>query len=167
MKKNIFFAALLLTIASALAITACSDDDKDMTYPTIADGDSFNPINCQVYHLGDTIPFRAVFGDNQELGNFNIEIHNNFDHHSHSTEADDHEGEECEDHDHEGEEHTLVNPWIFNQSYNIPAGLTQYRASVDIAIPKDIDAGDYHFMVRLTDHAGCQQLKAVSIIIEE
>ena len=42
-----------------------------------------------------------------------------------------------------------------------------FHASVDIDIPENIDTGDYHFMVRLTDKAGWQQLKGISLKIVE
>ena len=152
--KKIINMSLLMALITILTLSfnACgSDDDKDMTPPVIsADGITANPINCQQYHPGDVIPFHYVMLDNQELGNFNIEIHNNFDHHTHSTEADDH------DHDHEmgecddDEEHQR-----------------QYDARVDIPIPADAAPGDYHFMIRLTDRAGWQQLHAVAIKITE
>ena len=45
--------------------------------------------------------------------------------------------------------------------------LEYYTARHDIAIPADIDPGDYHFMVRLTDRAGWQQLHAMAIKITE
>ena len=173
---NSIFAILLLCV-STCAIVACGDDDdKDMTPPAISsEGIEANPVNCQVYHRGDVIPFLYVFTDDVELGSFNIEIHDNSDHHSHSTEADDHDGSECDDeadhnhedhHDHEaegGEEHH----WVYNQSFDIPEGLRSYRARFDISIPTDIEGGDYHFMIRLTDRAGWQQLKAVAIKIVE
>lgn len=41
-----------------------------------------------------------------------------------------------------------------------------YDASQDIQIPKDIDPGDYHFMIRLTDQKGNQQLRAMAIKIK-
>ena len=171
MKTMRNYLALFIAVA-ALTIGACggSDDDKDMTLPVISgDGIVANPVNCQVYHLGDTIRLSYLFTDNQELGNYHIEIHGNFDHHSHSTEADphDHEGEgECEgEHEHEETPSDKV-AWVFNQSYDIPARLARYEAKVDIAIPADAAEGDYHFMVRVTDKAGWMQLKAVSIRID-
>ena len=93
-----------------------------------------------------------------ELGNYNIEVHNNFDHHSHSTSAGD-----C-DFDPKKQP---VRPWVYNRSFAIPDGSRRYEAKVDIDIPADIDTGDYHFMVRVTDKAGWQQLKAVSIKITD
>lgn len=177
--KKIFFMSLMMALVTILTISivACNkdDDDKDMTPPTISsEGITANPVNCQLYHPGEAIPFHYVMSDNQELGNYNIEIHNNFDHHSHSTEADDHDHNhelgECDDdeHDHEHDhEHSEGKAWVYNQSFMIPAGLRTYDARHDIHIPDDIAPGDYHFMIRLTDRAGWQQLHAVAIKIVE
>lgn len=150
-------------MAVTIIVSSCSSDEpnnssRDMQKPAIVDGDVPNPIDCQQYHRGDVIPFRYIFTDNVELGNFNIEVHNNFDHHTHSTSAGDCPLDPIKD---------PVNPWVYNQDFAIPAGMKQYDAKVDIAIPSDIDTGDYHFMIRLTDKAGWQQLKAVSIKITD
>ena len=155
MKKNI------LTILLLCALCACSssDDTKDTQQPVITEqGVTADPIDCQVYQRGQVIPFNYVFTDDTELGAYNIEIHNNFDHHTHSTSA-----TECTI---EAQKQP-VNPWVYNQDFAIPAGQQQYTARIDIPIPADIDPGDYHFMVRLTDRAGWQQLKAVAIKITE
>ncbi len=158
----LFFAAAMVGVSACL--TACSSDDdnpttvNDQEKPKIVDGELPNPIDCQNYKRGETIAFRYTFTDNVELGNFNIEIHNNFDHHTHSTSAGD-----CP----LDEKKSPVNPWVYNQDQAIPAGLKNYEAKVDITIPKDIDPGDYHFMIRVTDKAGWQELKAVSIKIKE
>jgi hypothetical protein len=172
MKKiiNMSLMMALLTVFTVSFIACSKDDDKDMTPPVISDeGIVANPINCQQYHPGDIIYFHYVMTDNEELGNYNIEIHNNFNHHSHSTEADDHDHEmdECDDDDeHEHEhEHSEGKAWVYNQDFTIPAGLRQYDARVDIQIPADIEPGDYHFMIRLTDAAGWQQLHAVAVKI--
>lgn len=156
MKKNLFTLILLC------AIVACNkDDDKDMTYPVISDqGITANPIDCQEYTRGQSIPFVYLFTDDTELGSYNIEIHSNHDHHSHST-----SDVECHD-DHDETHDTDATPWVFNKDYAIPAGSTSYMAQLEIPIPADVATGDYHFMVRLTDRAGWQTLKAVAIRIE-
>ncbi len=141
-----------------LACACVSDpDDKDMTMPFIEDSEESYPQQCEVYQPGGVIPLRCTFSDDMELGNYNVEIHNNFDHHTHSTVAGD-----CEM-DEKKEPHK---PWIYNQDYTIPVGQTLYKATIDIPIPEDIDEGDYHFMIRLTDRAGWQQLKSVSIKVK-
>ena len=161
--KKMKYLSLLMAIVSVMTMSfvACGDDDdeKDMTYPVIsAEGITANPVDCQVYQRGETMPFHYVFTDDTELGNFNIEIHNNFDHHTHSTSS-----TECA----LADKKAPVNPWIYNHDFTIPAGQRSYDARIDIPIPADIDPGDYHFMVRLTDKAGWQQLKAVAIKIAE
>lgn len=156
-KSNILILSLLCALFCACS--SSDDDTKDMTYPVISDkGITANPIDCQVYHRGESIPFLYVFTDDTELGTYNIEVHNNFDHHTHSGSAVECEKEAKKD---------PVNPWVFNQDYTIPAGLCTYTARVDIPIPADVDTGDYHFMVRLTDRAGWQQLHAMAIKIVE
>ncbi len=152
----------MLSLSLLCALCACSssddNDSKDMTYPEISqEGIVANPIDCQVYQRGGTIAFNYIFKDNQELGDYNIEIHNNFDHHTHSTSS-----IECE----MDEKKEPKNPWIYNQDFSIPSGQRSYNARIDIPIPDDIDAGDYHFMIRLTDHIGWQQFHAVSIKIK-
>ena len=157
MKKSI----LMTTLLCALSACSSSDDDaqKDMQQPVITEqGITANPIDCQVYQRGQTIPFHYVFTDDTELGAYNIEVHNNFDHHTHSTSS-----VECP----MDAQKQPVKPWVYNCDYTIPAAQRQYDARVDIPIPADIDPGDYHFMVRLTDRAGWQQLKAVAIKIVE
>ena len=155
MKKTIFSAFLLC------ALCACSSSDKteDMTQPEItADGEQTCPVDCQQFKRGSVIPFHYLLSDNVELGSYNIEVHNNFDHHTHSTSA-----AECEI----DAEKTPVNPWVYNSDFDIPQGLQTYTAIINIDIPADIDPGDYHFMVRLTDQAGWQQLKSMAIKIVE
>ncbi|MFV0418932.1 MAG: DUF4625 domain-containing protein [Dysgonomonas sp.] len=139
---------------------ACSSDgdDKDMEKPKIdMSGSTTSPQNCTIFYRGESFSFKAVFTDNQELGSYNIEIHQNFDHHSHSTDA-----VEC---DLEPKK-TPIKPFVYNKGFSIPNGKTIFDANDEIEIPADVDTGDYHFMVRVTDKAGWQELKAVSIKIK-
>ena len=168
MKRNtlhlLYTFCLATVMGAAVSLSSCASDDDDTTKgndqekPKITEGELANPIDCQQYKRGETIAFRYTFTDNVELGSFNIEIHNNFDHHTHSTSAGD-----CP----LDAKKPPVNPWVYNQDHAIPSGLKSYEAKVNIDIPKDIDLGDYHFMIRVTDRAGWQQLKAVSIKIKE
>ena len=83
-----------MSILSALACVAIvgtvscgsDEDSKDMTYPEISgQGITPNPVDCQQYKRGEVIPVDYILTDNEELGAYNIEIHSNSDHHSHST----------------------------------------------------------------------------------
>lgn len=158
--KAFNYGVLLLTVLTTM--TACGGDDndgRDMTLPTISgNGIYANPADCQIYKRGDVIPFWYVFEDDKELGNYNIEIHNNFDHHSHGTAS-----ITCE----MDPKKEPVKPWVYNKDFSLPAGQAKFTARHDIRIPKDIDPGDYHFMIRLTDKAGHQQIKGIGIKIKE
>lgn len=163
--NNVFIMMkkILLSLTMLCALCACSNSDDnndvDMTAPVISEeGIVAVPIECNVFSPGDVIPFQYVFTDNVELGNYNIEIHNNFDHHTHSGSA-----VTCQLDD---KKEAGDKAWVFNQDYSIPAGQHTYTARIDIPIPVDAETGDYHFMIRLTDRAGWQQLKAVSIKIK-
>jgi len=161
MKKNVVLAiALFLHTSMCLLLVACSRDEseKDLDKPVIETDSESLPQNCQVYAKGEEIPFRHTFTDNKGLGSYNIEIHHDFNDHAHSTDFDD-----CLP----GEKKDPVKPWVYNQDFSIPDCVLRYNANVDIPVPEDIDPGDYHFMIRVTDKAGWQQLKAVSIKISD
>ena len=68
------------------------------------------------------------------------------------------------EHHHDGEEEGTT--WKYNESFKIDGGVTAYPINVDITVPKDARHGDYHFMIKVTDLAGWQQLKALAIKIE-
>lgn len=160
MNKKRFYRVFIL-MGLCLSTFSCSDNDdnKDMEKPSIdmSSSNSF-PENCAILYRGESFSFQATFTDNIELGNYNVEVHNNFDHHSHSTEA-----EECE----LEPKKEAVKPWVYNQDFTIPANQTRYSVNNTIQVPSDIDTGNYHFMIRLTDKAGWQQLKSISIKVED
>ncbi|MCR5049818.1 MAG: DUF4625 domain-containing protein [Paludibacteraceae bacterium] len=138
-------------------VVSCENAVKDTTPPAIHEAD-FLPADCDIYYTGDTLLVHWVCEDDAELGNYNIEIHNNFDHHTHGT-----SNVDCDDAD-SGHAHGSVEAaWVYNQDYAIPRGQKMQTIEVAIAIPAEVSEGDYHFMLRLTDHAGWQTLKAVPI----
>jgi len=155
MKKQIKNILLLLLFAFLFSCTG--DNGKDDEMPVIdMTGDTAFPQNCATVYRGGNFTFAATFTDNEALGSFSIEIHNNFDHHTHSTDIADCEMEPVK---------SPVNPLLFIEEFDIPEGQRIYEASVGIAIPADVDTGDYHFMVRVTDAEGWQALKGISFKI--
>jgi uncharacterized membrane protein len=61
---------------------------------------------------------------------------------------------------------TPVKPFLLVKSIPIPAGNKSYTVSEQINVPADIDPGDYHFMIRVTDKEGWQTMKGLSIKIK-
>ena len=156
--KNI--KIVLASLLGMMFINACSSDDSgsnDTTKPTIdltiAGG---FPTSCSTVARGTSIPFKALFKDNEQLGSYSINIHQNFDHHSHDTEVDACEFDAIK---------TPVNPWVKTLTFEIPANLSEFMASQQIDIPADIEPGDYHFMIQLTDKQGWATMKGISFKI--
>ncbi len=119
------------------------------------------PQNCDTLYFGESFTFKVLFTDNVKLGSFSIDVHNNFDHHSHSTEV-----TECD----LDEVKTAVNPLVFIEDYDIPEGTPAYETSLEIFIPESdengkFDEGDYHFFISLTDAEGWSVQKGLSIKI--
>ena len=140
-------------------LSGCSkDSDKeaiDETYPVI-DISAVNafPKQCSVIERGSKFMLRATFSDNRELGSVSVDVHHNFDQHSHSTEVN-----SCE----MDAKKSAVKPFLLIQDYPLAPGLTSHVLEKEIVVPADVDPGDYHFLIRVTDRAGWQTIKGISI----
>ena len=150
--------SLYLSLIALLFAGACKKDSSkaiDTEYPVIdiSSATAF-PKQCSTVKRGEKIVFRALLTDNTNLGSVSVDIHHNFDHHTHSTEV-----ESCS----MDAIKTPVKPFLLIQSYPIPAGLASFEVQQEITVPSDIDAGDYHFMIRLTDKEGWHTIKGLSI----
>ncbi|MFW5835580.1 MAG: DUF4625 domain-containing protein [bacterium] len=133
--------------------------ERDTELPVIKmDSADHFPQNCDTIYADQSFSFRALFSDNNELGSYTVDIHENFDHHSHSTEA-----AECL----VDQVKTPVNPFLFIKQFDIPEGKTEYLANQRIEVPDNIDPGDYHFIIRLIDKTGWQAIRGISIKILE
>lgn len=173
--KNILKLTYITLALSTLTFTACNkdDDEIDTEKPTIdiSFAKAF-PQNGSELHFGESFTLNIRLADNMELGAYSVNIHSNFDHHSHSTEEEEeHHHEEGEEHHHheEGE----GDGFFFTQDYAIPAGLKEYNVTNTIEIPAhapdgdEYQGGDYHFMITVTDKAGFSVFKSVEIHIHD
>jgi hypothetical protein len=159
MKKTNQLLLILISIISLLSVS-CERNGIDKEKPVIdlSLPDAF-PVNCDTIYFGDTFVFRVAFTDNTGLGSYSIDIHHNFDHHSHSTEVTECSLNPVKD---------PVNPLTFIEDYEIPEKLTEYETNLYISIPSGngiglYDEGDYHFFISLTDREGWSQQKGLSI----
>ncbi len=151
---SLFFIALAFSCSSD--DSSSSVDDVKPVIDTSVEG-AF-PTSCATVARGQVINFKALFKDNVELGAYSINIHNNFDHHSHDTEVGSCEFDPVK---------TPVNPWAATFTYTIPENSKEFIAEQQITIPEDIDAGDYHFMIQLTDAQGWATMRGISFKITE
>ena len=148
-----------LFIVFLIVIISC-DKDIDTEKPKIENSflDAF-PKNCDTLYFGESFDLTILLTDNRELGSFSIGIHNNFDHHSHSTEVTECSLDPIKD---------PVNPFVFIENYNIPVGQSDYQTNMSISIPSAnvngvYDEGDYHLFISLTDKEGWSAQMGLSI----
>jgi hypothetical protein len=154
--KKLFIAVGI----SAIFLAACTREKIDNEKPEIdlTVSGAF-PQNCDTLWMGESFTFKVLFTDNVGLGSFSIEIHENFDHHAHSTEVTGCELDPVK---------TPVNPLYFIRDFEIPTGLTEYETNLQISLPAgdnegNFDEGDYHFFIRLTDKEGWSAQKGLSV----
>lgn len=153
---------LLLLLFMCSVMVSCSKDDDvkeiDTEYPEVdVSATEAFPKQCSEFTRGTTVTTKILVSDNRELGSVSLDIHHNFDHHTHSTEV-----EECN----LDPRKTPVKPFLLIKSIPIPEGNKTYTVTSEIDIPQDVDPGDYHFMIRVTDKEGWQTLKGLSIKIK-
>ncbi|MFA6200210.1 MAG: DUF4625 domain-containing protein [Bacteroidales bacterium] len=155
---------ILIPLLSLLIFSTCNKDESiDTEKPEIdLSIQGAFPIGCDTIYFDEPFTLKALFRDNVELGSFSIDIHNNFDHHSHSTEV-----IECS----LDPIKQAVNPFTLIQDYKIPASSKEYLTNLTITIPSSnsngssFDDGDYHFFISLTDKDGWSTQKGLSIKI--
>ena|SRR5690606_1911963 len=147
---------ILLFIMVLTVFVGCKKEEIDNTPPEIDASFASFPLQCDEIKRGESFTFKARFTDDIELGSFGLDVHNNFDHHNHSTEVDVCDLDPIK---------IPLNPYVLLENYEIPKGLKMYEANVSIAVPEDIDTGNYHFMIKVTDKTGWQTLKGLSVKI--
>lgn len=147
MKKINILTVILTTIATTLVLTSCSGDDHtDTTAPVIT---LYEPENGEALRIGSDIHFECDFRDDVMLGSYMIEIHSNFDGHSHKVQSRSADAE----------------PFFFKKSYDLSTLRNTHVHHHDIVIPEHAHEGNYHLVVYCTDAAGNQSLVAREIIL--
>lgn len=147
---------------SLILLSSCSNDDnldKDLEKPSIniAYEEGF-PRSCSQLIKGQTYSFKALVTDNLALASYSLDIHHNFDHHTH-----DDQGSACD----LASKKQAVNPFVYMENFSIEGGLRSYELHIDVIIPSDIDPGDYHCSFSVTDVTGWQKRTSVDIKIIE
>lgn len=157
--KRIVLVTLVIT---SLFLNSCSSDSdtiKDEEKPTISINYSGGfPQACESLQRGETYTFKAMITDNEALASYSLDLHHNFDHHTH-----DDQGATC------SLEPTkeAVNPLIYMESFSLNDRPKEYEIEIEITIPEDIDTGDYHSSFSVTDETGWQSRTSADIKIVE
>lgn len=146
MKKYILFS--IISLALTLTFASCDKDDDDNVDTTKPVIELEEPENGDELLIGADIHFECDFSDNEALGSYMIEIHSNFDGHSHKAKTT------------RGEE-----PFFFKKSYDISGLRNTHVHHHDVVIPENAAPGNYHMVVYCTDAAGNQSLVARDIIL--
>lgn len=152
MKNSIYILAILLFI-SIFVTPSCEKHDADTQKPVI---NISGPKENDTLYIGSEVHFEADFSDNVALKSYKIDIHSNFDGHSHKN--------------------ILTDDSIafsFQKSWNFDEGLkNSHIHHHEISIPNEINGkplkpGAYHFMVYCTDAAGNENWTAIDVKIIE
>ena len=121
-------AAVFLT--GTLALHSCKDEEsKDLTPPAIT---IISPDTDEKVDGGESIEVRGTITDNSGLSQYKLEIHDDFDGHWHLKKA----------------------PAAFEWDTIVNLSGTSHDLKLDIAVPSDVQAGPYHFVIRATDKDG-------------
>lgn len=150
--KHILLLATLI-IVSTLSFTSCDDEKSDTTPPVI---NLISPANGEQLEIGAGIHFDAEFSDDNMLGSYKVEMHNNFDGHGHGD-AHNTVVRSSEDAD--------TTPFAFQQSWDISDKRNATVHHYEIVIPTNATPGNYHFMVYCTDAAGNESYVVRNVVL--
>lgn len=157
MTKSIFASITLLCSLSLMTatFTSCKEEPKkeapDTTKPVI---ELLEPEDHDKLLIGDEmgVHFEMKLSDNDLVKSYKIDIHNNFDGHSHTHARELRHGDGG------------TKPFAFTKEYEV----NQRNASIhhhDIKIPADATPGEYHLLVYCVDRSGNESMVARTVIL--
>ena len=137
MKRNYYLAALVVLLA--ISVQSCKKDDVDAEAPKIVE---FSVDNTTVA-AGNEIHADLNFTDNEALKSYKIDIHDNFDGHSHGK---------------------VGQRWSYQEIVEISGKDFVDHKHVDV--PADAFSGPYHFTLYVLDAEGNQsEFSEVDLVI--
>lgn len=139
MKKKIYLMSVLTALSCV--VSACEDDESDTEKPVIS---LLEPAEGDLLQVGKTIHFEMDLSDNEMLDSYKVDIHTNFDGHTHSRATED---------------------FTFSQSWDVSGKRNTTIHHHEIMIPADATPGKYHFMVYCTDASGNESYVAHSVTL--
>lgn len=156
---KLFTKFLFVLCTVFIAVSCRKDDEIDTEKPTITvNYDKGFPKSCEQLKRGNTYTIRARATDNVGVASYGIDIHHNFDHHTHDNQ----EGTCPLD-----PKKAPVKPLIYMQNFPANNGGKNYEIVKEITIPQDADTGDYHCQISVVDEAGWQSRTSIDFKIIE
>lgn len=148
MKFNWF---ILVLIAGVLWQGCAKDNDTEAMQPGV---EILSPMPCDTIYFDEpvTLRFRFTANSSMGLGNLSMDVHNNFNHHSHGSHI------TCE----MDPKKDPVNPYEDMWINPLPDDRSEYVFEKLITVPlmkNDSlmhDPGDYHFHIYVTNNDGYQ-----------
>ncbi|MDR1863977.1 MAG: DUF4625 domain-containing protein [Bacteroidales bacterium] len=146
MKTHIFYIYICLTAAVTVLSASCDDSGQgDAVKPVI---ELHEPAEGDVLKTGSDVHFEMDLSDDVELKSYKVNIHPNFDGHSHNK---------------AGEETEATVDFEFERSWDVSGKKNEHVHHHEIEIPENATPGAYHLMVYCTDAAGNEAHIAVNI----
>ncbi len=151
---QLLFSRPLLPLCAIMVCIGCAKDvDTEGLQPKI---DIVSPVFCDTIYFDEPSAFIFKITDpgGDGLGNLSMDVHHNFNHHTHGDHL------TC-DMDHMKEPfYPYENVWIFS----LPEDEAEYVLETEITIPSSAegkentyhDPGDYHFHIYITNINGYQ-----------
>ncbi|MDR2764558.1 MAG: DUF4625 domain-containing protein [Tannerella sp.] len=142
MKARTIFFIMGLTALLFIVCNACKED-SDTTKPEIL---LVEPAEGDLLHIGDEhgMHFEVEFSDNEMLASYKVDIHPNFDGHSHTRAT------------------SETVDFEFDKSWSL-SGKNAAIHHHEIMIPEEATPGAYHLMVYCTDAAGNESYVAINV----
>ncbi len=123
---------LRFALPAVLFFAGCSEDDVDNVAPTISNVTLNGMPENIIINAGTEIEFDAQFEDNVQLGQYRINIHDNFDGHNHGR--------------------VLASNFSYSHTQDLEG--TSETVHEHIPVPADATPGPYHFSVQYFDAEG-------------
>lgn len=149
MKKISYF--LLVLALSAFTISCIDDNDQDTAKPVIV---LHEPADDDTLFVGHEVHFDAELSDDVMLKSYKVDIHSNFDGHSHAKST----GNSA--------------AWTYSKAWDLTGIRNTDLHHHEIEVPDSINGvpiakGYYHFSVQVLDEAGNESKVFVDVVVAE
>ncbi len=145
MKIKSLFTLCVLCGLLVLSMTSCEEADTRPPYITVV-----SPQEDATIETGKELCIQVTFLDNMALRSYKINIHPNFNGHTHAPARE----EAYERTMNQSQQTVDFEITLTSESQNDPLSGQECFRDIDIDIPADATPGNYHLLIYCTDAAG-------------